>query len=136
MENRVLVDTNLWISFLIGPAVPYLESLLYSHDVKLLISRELLDEIEEVATRRKFARYFDLADVYDLIEILTEECEEVFVNSSVDLCRDPKDNFLLAIARDGKANVLLTGDNDLLTLGSFEGTQILTITEYFDLQRP
>lgn len=30
------------------------------------------------------------------------------------LCRDPKDNFLLSIAKDGNANYLLTGDNDLL----------------------
>jgi predicted nucleic acid-binding protein len=52
------------------------------------------------------------------------------VVSSVTLCRDEKDNFLLSLARDAQADYLLTGDKDLLVLRTFEKTQILTIAEF------
>ena len=54
------------------------------------------------------------------------------VESSVTVCRDPKDNFLLALAKDGKADYLLTGDKDLLDLIKFGKTKIKTITEFID----
>jgi predicted nucleic acid-binding protein len=52
------------------------------------------------------------------------------VTSTVNTCRDPKDNFLLALSQDGKATHLLTGDNDLLDLKKHGRTKILTITQY------
>jgi predicted nucleic acid-binding protein len=52
------------------------------------------------------------------------------VTSSVSLCRDKKDNFLLALAKDACADYLITGDKDLLVIKKFERTQIITITEY------
>jgi len=54
----------------------------------------------------------------------------ISVTSIVDLCRDPKDNFLLALAKDGNATHLLTGDKDLLVLGKAGKTKILTLSEY------
>jgi len=54
------------------------------------------------------------------------------VESIVTICRDPKDNFLLALARDGKADYLLTGDNDLLDLKKFGKTKIITITNFVE----
>ena len=52
------------------------------------------------------------------------------VKSVVNVCRDPKDNFLLALAKDGKADYLLTGDKDLLDLRKFGKTKIITITDF------
>lgn len=54
------------------------------------------------------------------------------VESFVTVCRDPKDNFLLALAKDGKADYLLTGDKDLLALIKFGKTKIKTITAFLD----
>lgn len=39
-------------------------------------------------------------------------------------------NFILALAKDSKASHLITGDQDLLVLKAFEGTNIITISEY------
>ena len=66
-------------------------------------------------------KLLDLFDVYG---------ELVTVISTVDICRDAKDNFLLALAKDGKANFLITGDDDLLIIKQFENTEILTYTEF------
>lgn len=54
------------------------------------------------------------------------------VDSIVTVCRDLKDNFLLALAKDGKADYLLTGDKDLLTLTKFGKTKIKTITAFIN----
>ena len=54
------------------------------------------------------------------------------VKSAVTHCRDNKDNFLLALAKDGKADYLLTGDKDLLELKSFGKTKIKTIVLFIE----
>ena len=54
------------------------------------------------------------------------------IKSSVSVRRDPKDDFLLSLAKDGKADYLITGDKDLLNLGKFKKTKILTITDFLN----
>lgn len=62
--------------------------------------------------------------------LLETHGELVEVRSEVQICRDIKDNFLLALAKDGKADYLLTGDEDLLMLKQFEQTKILSYSEF------
>jgi len=52
--------------------------------------------------------------------------------SNEDACRDLKDNFLLSLAVDGKADYLLTGDNDLLALNPFKDTHIVTFSAFLE----
>ena len=63
-----------------------------------------------------FEPFIDLIDVISIISI----------------CRDPKDNFLLALAKDGKADFLLTGDKDLIDLKKIGKTKINTITSFLE----
>lgn len=58
--------------------------------------------------------------------------ELIDVKSTIDVCRDPNDNFLLGLSKDGKADFLLTGDKDLLDLRKFDKTKITTISSFFD----
>ena len=51
------------------------------------------------------------------------------VSSGLDVCRDKKDNFLLNLACDSKADYLVTGDKDLLEIKSLNKTKILTLSE-------
>ena len=69
-------------------------------------------------------------DIDKLIDLFDVYGEIVSVTSNVNLCRDPKDNFLLSLAKDSKTNYLITGDKDLLDVKSFEVTKILTMTDY------
>ncbi len=57
------------------------------------------------------------------------------VQSIVTACRDPKDNFLLDLAKDSKADYLLTGDNDLLDIKNFGKTKIITINNFFEVAK-
>ncbi len=56
--------------------------------------------------------------------------EFIPVASNVKLCRDEKDNFLLALAKDGKATHLISGDKDLLVLDKVGSTEILSMRNY------
>lgn len=98
----------------------------------LLFSQELLDEFIEVAQRPKFKKYFSTRDLQNLILNIRAKAQFVQVSSSINRCRDFKDNFLLALANDGRASHLITGDKDLLILEKINETKILTITEYLD----
>lgn len=128
---RIILDTNLWISFLISRSFNKLDALLFSGTCTILFSLELLEEFLTVANRPKLRKYFTASELKVLVEVLNEIAEFVKVKSDVNLCRDPKDNFLLALAKDRKADYLLTGDKDLLVLEKMGKTKIIKIAEFF-----
>ena len=68
-----------------------------------------------------------------LVSLLRRRAELVDVRSVVEACRDPKDNYLLALAKDGSADYLITGDLDLLTMEQFEKTKIVKLSEFIEL---
>lgn len=129
-KDRVIIDTNIWISFLLIKNNPNLDALLSDKFIVLLFSEELINEFIEVTKRSKFKKYFSLADIQVLLTQLKFRADFINVTSKVSICRDPKDNFLLALSKDGNATHLITGDKDLLDLKKFEKTQILSMADY------
>jgi putative PIN family toxin of toxin-antitoxin system len=129
---RLILDTNLWISFLISSQYEKLDALLSTGKCSLLFSQQLLEEFISVAQRPKLRKYISKDELEDLLETIDEIAEFVSVRSKVTLCRDPKDNFLLELAIDGKADYLLTGDKDLLVLNQIEQTRIMKIAAFMD----
>jgi len=132
MPSRIILDTNLWISFLISKDFFKLDSFLFSKKLELVFIKELLDEFLDVVKRPKFRRFFTNEDIEDILETIEEFAIFVPVNSRTDICRDPKDNFLLSLAKDSDAQYLLTGDKDLLDLKLFENTKIITISNFLN----
>jgi len=127
---RIILDTNLWISFLISKDLSKLDEILFEKKAVLVFSKELLDDFLEVAKRPKFRKFFSKTDVENILETIDEYADLVIVKSKITICRDPKDNFLLSLAKDGKADFLLTGDSDLLDIGVFGKTSITTISDF------
>ncbi len=80
-----------------------------------------------MAQRPKFKKYFSLADLEALLLQVKNEAKFINVESTTELCRDPKDDFLLSLAKDGNATHLVTGDKDLLDIKFFGMTKITTI---------
>jgi putative PIN family toxin of toxin-antitoxin system len=129
--KRIIIDTNLWISFLITNDFKKLDQFLDSDKYQIVFSDELFNEFLEVVHRDKFNRYFNDLNIKYLIEIINDKVLFVNVFSVVDVCRDVKDNFLLSLALDGEVDYLITGDNDLLSLKHFKKTSIITINDFF-----
>jgi uncharacterized protein len=132
--NRIILDTNLWISFLLTSDYSRLDTILSNQQIQLIFSEELLNEFVEVAQRPKFRKYFSKDDLTGLLSQIKNVAEFIEVTSTVSICRDLKDNFLLALAKDGNADFIITGDNDLLELKKFEKTRIITITQFLKLK--
>jgi putative PIN family toxin of toxin-antitoxin system len=127
---RLVVDANLWISALLKPKFQLRTEVFFEPEYHLLVSEELFRDLDK-AFRKPYLSEQIVREKYDkLVFRLQSVAELVDVHSVVNLCRDPKDNFLLALAKDGNADYLISGDRDLLVLREFENTTIVTISEF------
>lgn len=133
--ERIIIDTNLWISYLITKDLKNLDNKIITGKIKVIFSLELIEEFLSVAHRPKFKKHFTKNDIEQLVDIFEVYGEIAEVTSKVELCRDPKDNFVLSLAKDSKANYLVTGDKDLLDLKTIVGTKIITMTDYLKKSR-
>lgn len=130
MEYRVVVDTNVLISFLIGKRLRKLKDKLSDLSIKLILTDQLINELKLVTTRPKFKRYFDKQDVSEFINLISIIGFSYQIQDIPAVCRDPKDNFLLSLCLIGNAAYLVTGDKDLLELGEYIDTKIISATEF------
>ena len=90
----------------------------------MLFSKELIEEIQQTIIKPKLKNYFGSNALEIMLSVLEPFIDLIEIKSIIKVCRDPKDNFLLALSKDGKADYLLTGDNDLLDLQKFGMTKI------------
>ncbi len=127
---RIILDTNLWISFLISKRLKKIDTLFHQDNIILIFSEELLEEFITVAQRPKFNKYFSDKDLENILNLFDVFGELIKVTSVVEVCRDEKDNFLLALAKDGNVDFLITGDDDLLSINIFENTTILNYKKF------
>ena len=103
-QSKIVIDTNLWISYLITKGFKRLDKLIYSDKARLVFIIELIKEFIDVAKRPKFKKYFRSNDVARLLQIFDTYGEIVFVKSDIKVCRDFKDNFLLSLCIDSQAD--------------------------------
>ena len=128
---KVIIDTNLWISFLIGlKASPAIRRILTDGTVSIVMTDILQQEIMAVASRPKFAPYFAPEARERLLAFLRARSEDYPLGDIPARCRDPKDDYLLELARVADADILVTGDKDLTDLHQFGHCQILTLAEF------
>lgn len=132
-NNKIILDTNLWISFLISKKFSQIDKLIENKKITLVFSDELIEEFVDVVRLPKFEKYFSKSDVEKLLDCFDQYGELIKVKSDVNICRDEKDNFLLNLSIDSKADYLITGDNDLLVLMQIEKTKIITFTDFMQL---
>jgi len=130
---KVIIDTNVLISSLMGKEVSKLNQILGEGKITIIFSRESWDEFFTVVKRPKLKKYFNRDKVAILIALLSHISEFVKVNSYVTSCRDEKDNFLLELAKDSKADYLISGDHDLLILKKFGNTHIVNFNQFMKL---
>jgi putative PIN family toxin of toxin-antitoxin system len=127
---RVVVDTNVMISGLVADGI--CRDIVKRHlpVCALVTSRILLDELAE-----KLATKFRLnPDELPLLKIYADEALIVKSKPLVKpICRDQHDDELLAVALAGEADIILTGDKDLLVLKEFQGIKILTPRQFVEL---
>lgn len=131
---RAVLDANVILSALIRPTGPNGEILrrLDAGDFQMVYSPAWIEEITDILTRRRLAERYQIgpADVARIVDLVDRQGILVQPSRLIEVCRDPDDNFLLAAAGQGAADVVVSGDKDLLALGQFEGVAILTPTQF------
>lgn len=98
----------------------------------LLVSQPTVQEINEILRRRKFDKYLLEEERIEFITTLVREAILIDITENVSECRDPKDDKFLELAVSGKAECIVSGDDDLLSLHPFRGIPILTPRQFLD----
>jgi len=129
-KDRIIIDTNLWISFLLSGSLSRLDKLFQSDSIELVFCDEQLQEFIEVVRRPKFRKTISDEDIKSLLGVIAQKAIFVDLHSNIKMSRDIKDDFLLSLAKDSKATHLLTGDKDLLILKRIGTTSIQTYSSY------
>lgn len=130
---RVLLDTNLFVSILLGSKklAPF-ETLVRIGRVRPILSPAQIGELTEVLRRPQFK--FEPDEMEALLGWIRSDAILVTPQKiQKPVSRDPKDDFLLTAAVAGKADALVTGDKDLLVLGSYKGIPIMTPSGFLSL---
>ena len=130
-RERIVVDTNVLISRLLLPASVPGRAVRKAVAVgQLLVSAATTEELAAVLSRAKFDPYLSVADRQEFIRLLGRIAEMVPIIRMVRACRDPGDDKFLEVAVNGQANLVVTGDRDLLELDPFMGVAILSPAAY------
>ena len=131
--ERIVADTNLLVSRLLLPQSLPAQAVRKAVDEgQLVVSDATLGELADVLSRAKFDPYVSLEDRQDFIRVLNRVAERIIVTAPIKACRDPKDDKFLEVALNGEANLILTGDRDLLALHPFRGVDILSPRDYLE----
>lgn len=133
---KIIVDTNVWISFLIGKSLKGLQAYIDSQAVLIVTCNEQILELSEVFKQPKIKKHFTSGQIDEFFELLGESSVNIILNTKTELCRDLKDNFLLSLAIDSKSDYLITGDNDLLILENVQKTKIIKFNEFEKIMIP
>ena len=124
---RVVADTNVWVSRLLlsgsAAAARALDKALGNSEV--MVSELLVAELADVLSRRKFDRYVSVQDREEFLRRVLQVATVAPVLSEVEVCRDPDDNHVLALALDTESGYIITGDRDLLVLNPWRGVMIV-----------
>jgi putative PIN family toxin of toxin-antitoxin system len=83
--------------------------------------------------RARFERYQAIAVRRKFLESIEPYFEPISVRTRISICPHPKDGKFLELAIDGHADLIITGDNDLLVLNPFEGIPSITPMDYLQL---
>jgi putative PIN family toxin of toxin-antitoxin system len=117
---RIVVDPNVWIAALLSDkddtATVQVLRAVFAGDATAVASPHLLDELASVLSRPKFRRWITSEDASAFVSDLAAVAEMTPDPPDVPArCRDPKDDYLVALA-EAAGTLLITGDSDLLEM--------------------
>ena len=128
---RIVIDTNVIASAVFFGGKPYqLLRYIMEGRVGVVASKEIVDEYEEIILRLR-QKYPAITTKIPLQNLLTK-FEIIRVSSDIHVSRDPDDDKFISCAVDGKCLYIVSGDEDLLTIGNYQGIEILTVAGFLE----
>lgn len=126
---RAVFDTNIFVSAIVFPGGRAEAAVIKAAqgDVDLVISKPIIRETLDVLARKFDRTPEELARV---AVFLSELGEVVAPRAKLKVLGDEPDNRILECAVAGRADVIITGDQAMLDLGSYQGIRIMTLREF------
>lgn len=128
---RLVFDTNVIVSALLfeesTPGKAFFRALSQG---EVLTSDDTYLELSEVIRRKKFDRYISRVERERFLLVFLQTAALVSITEIIRSCRDPKDDKFLELAVNGQADIIISGDDDLLSLNPFRGIVIITPNEF------
>jgi len=137
---RIILDTNILFSALaFDKELEKLLLFLFENNLKyqMFASIETLQELDDKLLSPKFLKYrnFKIDQVKEVLDWYKNHTCLKEVSLKLNICRDPRDNKFLELAKTIQADYLISGDKDLLKLKEFEGTKILKPSEFMETMK-
>ncbi len=131
--KRVVIDTGVVISALLKKDGTSRKAFLVAFEkFQPLFSFDTLAELEDVLRRPKFKDLINREDALSILELNARRGEMINVVSLIAECTDPKDDKFLNLAVDGRADVIISRDPDLLVLHPFRNIPILNPADFIE----
>lgn len=136
LQKRIVIDANIFVSATILPrSVPRQAVNRALNDGIILLSEATLRELTKTLFRSRFDDYLSVKERELFLAQLAQAAEFVPIIQRVNKCRDPKDDKFLEVALNGRSDVIITGDEDLLSLNPWRGIAIVRPAQYIKQQR-
>jgi putative PIN family toxin of toxin-antitoxin system len=131
---RAVVDTNLLVTYLLThrpPVATLIDYHLAKDDFVLVTAPELVAELDRILAYPRLQRYYSEEERVRFVALVLALSEVVELPESIPrICRDPDDDRVIACAVTGEADVIVSGDEDLLALGRVGDFRVLTATQF------
>jgi putative PIN family toxin of toxin-antitoxin system len=134
---RAVLDTNLLVSYLLThrpPIATLIDEHLAREHFALVTAPELLAELDRVLAYPKLQRYYTEEERTRFVALILALSEVVDLPETIPrISRDPDDDLIIACAVVGKANVIVSGDQDLVALKQVGDIPILTAARFLEM---
>ncbi len=128
---KIILDCNIWISFLIGHQAQWIQRILTDLRFDVYVCDELLEEIHSVSSRDKIRARVSDEELDDFFRIIYAFCRIVKIEQKAQSeIRDPKDLYLLSLAESIGVDFVVSGDADLLDLKQHKQTKMLKLVDF------
>jgi len=133
--KRIVLDSNVVLSAaLFKRSIPRQAVDKALREGSVLMSTAVIAELQDLFGRsKKFDKYLSLSARTKFLNDLLESVKIIEIIETINVCRDPKDNKFLELAINGKADYIITGDQDLLILNPFQTIRILTAQQFLSV---
>lgn len=129
--TKVILDTNIIVSALVfSGKIRQILDMAFAGEFEMVSCEELEKETLRILVEKFGVSFQDLILAKDLFKITKKHTLQT---PYPQISRDKNDNYLLALIEVSKADILVTGDKDLLVLEGFEGCRIVKAGKFLNL---
>jgi putative PIN family toxin of toxin-antitoxin system len=134
---RAVFDTNVLVSYLLThrpPIATLIDYHLAREDFALVTAPALLEELDRVLRYPRLSHYYSEAERTRFVALLLALSEVVDLPDTIpSICRDPDDDRVIACAVAGQADVIVSGDRDLLVLERVGSIYIRSAAQFLEM---